>query len=203
MAVFAIATVSGRPTGMLELTRHRCGEINRPPAGTLRHGACRTPAMVESSRPRLQRAVSPGSGAGRRRATASIGADVVTRRPCTCASGRRHPRSPFEWTTATGRCAPKRTVTSGGGAGRRGQPYGFLLGDDADAIPTPPALAAVEVLRPSEVIDPGSYAWRDGAGRIHGDPILYELHVGTFTPEGTCAAEAHLEIRALGVTVGQ
>ena len=37
------------------------------------------------------------------------------------------------------------------------------------------------------------------------DPILYELHIGTFTPEGTfAAAEAHLDdLAALGVTVIQ
>src|SRR5919202_1115474 len=40
---------------------------------------------------------------------------------------------------------------------------------------------------PSEVIDPGAFAWSDAAWR--GIPtdrhVLYELHVGTFTREGT------------------
>lgn len=39
----------------------------------------------------------------------------------------------------------------------------------------------------SEVIDPDRYSWGDGAwvGRPWEETILYELHVGAFTPEGT------------------
>jgi maltooligosyltrehalose trehalohydrolase len=40
---------------------------------------------------------------------------------------------------------------------------------------------------PSQVVDPRAYAWKDDAWRgvhMHGQ-VLYELHVGTFTPEGT------------------
>ena len=57
---------------------------------------------------------------------------------------------------------------------------------------------------PSMVIDPSSYAWSDTGW--HGVPledlIIYELHVGTFTPEGTfAAAEARLpHLLDLGVT---
>ncbi|MBI4279276.1 MAG: malto-oligosyltrehalose trehalohydrolase [Armatimonadetes bacterium] len=56
---------------------------------------------------------------------------------------------------------------------------------------------------PSQVVDL-HFAWQDGGW--HGlplpDHILYELHVGTFTPEGTFdAAIAHLDhLAALGVT---
>jgi 1,4-alpha-glucan branching enzyme/maltooligosyltrehalose trehalohydrolase len=41
----------------------------------------------------------------------------------------------------------------------------------------------------SEVIDPASYRWRDGdwKGRPWEEAIVYELHVGTFTPAGTFA----------------
>ena len=44
----------------------------------------------------------------------------------------------------------------------------------------------------SEVVDPLAYAWRDGAwrGRPPERLVFYELHVGTFTPEGTYAAVA-------------
>lgn len=39
----------------------------------------------------------------------------------------------------------------------------------------------------SEVIDPAAYAWRDAEwrGRPWEDVVLYECHVGTFTPQGT------------------
>ena len=46
-----------------------------------------------------------------------------------------------------------------------------------------------DVHGPSEVIDPTSYRWRDGdwKGRPWEEAIFYELHVGTFSPEGTFA----------------
>jgi len=51
---------------------------------------------------------------------------------------------------------------------------------------------------PSEVIDPASFNWTDRAWtgvRIRGQ-VMYELHVGAFTPEGTWAAAAR-ELPAL------
>jgi maltooligosyltrehalose trehalohydrolase len=43
---------------------------------------------------------------------------------------------------------------------------------------------------PSEVIDPGTYHWADGAwlGPRWRRPVIYELHVGTFTRVGSWAA---------------
>jgi maltooligosyltrehalose trehalohydrolase len=40
---------------------------------------------------------------------------------------------------------------------------------------------------PSEVVDPAAHAWRDGAwrGLTAKGLVIYELHTGTFTPEGT------------------
>jgi maltooligosyltrehalose trehalohydrolase len=57
---------------------------------------------------------------------------------------------------------------------------------------------------PSEVVDPGAFCWTDQAWRgpaLRGS-VLYELHAGTFTPEGTWAAALeHLPALAeLGVT---
>ncbi len=58
---------------------------------------------------------------------------------------------------------------------------------------------------PSEVVDPSAFRWTDGSWR--GVPpqgqVLYEMHVGTFTPEGTwAAAMAQLPALAdLGITV--
>jgi len=57
---------------------------------------------------------------------------------------------------------------------------------------------------PSQVVDPASFTWRDAAWRgltLTGQ-VLYEMHVGTFTEEGTwLAAIEHLPALAeLGVT---
>jgi len=57
---------------------------------------------------------------------------------------------------------------------------------------------------PSQVVDPAQYAWKDRSWRgvtIEGQ-VLYELHLGTFTPEGTWrAAAARLpDVKAIGVT---
>jgi maltooligosyltrehalose trehalohydrolase len=58
---------------------------------------------------------------------------------------------------------------------------------------------------PSQVIDPRGFRWSDGAWR--GCPaqgqVIYEMHVGTFTPEGTWEAAGRelLELAELGVTV--
>jgi len=58
---------------------------------------------------------------------------------------------------------------------------------------------------PSQVVDPGQYAWHDHDWkglRLEGQ-VFYELHLGTFTPEGTWnAAAEHLHrLVELGVTV--
>ena len=57
---------------------------------------------------------------------------------------------------------------------------------------------------PSLVVDPGAFAWTDGdwKGLPPGERAFYELHLGTFTPEGTFdGAAAKLDALAeLGVT---
>ena len=57
---------------------------------------------------------------------------------------------------------------------------------------------------PSQVIDPAAFDWRDEHwhGRPWEEAVIYELHVGTFTPEGTfAAAEQRLDYLAnLGIT---
>ncbi len=56
----------------------------------------------------------------------------------------------------------------------------------------------------SEVIDPDAFAWDDGGwqGRPWSEAVLYEMHIGTFTPEGTYrAAETRLkELADTGIT---
>jgi maltooligosyltrehalose trehalohydrolase len=58
---------------------------------------------------------------------------------------------------------------------------------------------------PSAIVDPSQFQWTDTSWRgvsAHGQ-VLYELHIGTFTPEGTwAAAAARLEqLAEIGVTV--
>jgi maltooligosyltrehalose trehalohydrolase len=58
---------------------------------------------------------------------------------------------------------------------------------------------------PSEVIDPSTFAWTDHGWqglRLPGQ-VMYELHLGTFTPEGTWeGARGRLpHLRDLGVTI--
>jgi malto-oligosyltrehalose trehalohydrolase len=47
-----------------------------------------------------------------------------------------------------------------------------------------------DVHGPSEVIDPGAYQWENSQwrGRPWEEAIVYELHVGAFTPQGTFRA---------------
>lgn len=58
---------------------------------------------------------------------------------------------------------------------------------------------------PSEVVDPSRFAWTDDdwRGPAPDGQVLYEMHVGTFTAEGTWAAAAEQlpELAALGITV--
>ncbi|HEU0138238.1 MAG TPA: malto-oligosyltrehalose trehalohydrolase [Bryobacteraceae bacterium] len=58
---------------------------------------------------------------------------------------------------------------------------------------------------PSEVIDPSTFEWTDSnwAGVSLEGQVLYEMHIGAFTPEGTWeAARRQLgELAALGITV--
>jgi maltooligosyltrehalose trehalohydrolase len=56
----------------------------------------------------------------------------------------------------------------------------------------------------SELVDPDAYEWRDGGwrGRPWEEAVVYELHVGTFSPQGSYAGvEARLDyLVELGVT---
>jgi maltooligosyltrehalose trehalohydrolase len=58
-------------------------------------------------------------------------------------------------------------------------------------------------LGPSAVTDPEAFEWDEGwTGRPWHDAVIYELHVGSFTPEGTfeAAARQFERLAALGVT---
>ncbi len=67
-----------------------------------------------------------------------------------------------------------------------GRRYRYRL-DGGEDLPDPAsALQPEGVAGPSQIVDP-HFAWTDGAwrGRPLAELVLYELHVGTFTPEGT------------------
>ena len=71
-----------------------------------------------------------------------------------------------------------------------GTRYRYLL-ENGTAVPDPVSRFQPEdVAGPSEVIDPAAFRWQqtDWCGRPWPEAVLYELHVGAFTPEGTLAA---------------
>lgn len=84
-----------------------------------------------------------------------------------------------------------------------GQRYRFRV-DEGLAVPDPASrFNPQDVHGPSEVIDPLAYRWRhaDWRGLPWFGAVVYELHVGAFTPQGTLqAAAARLpQLRALGI----
>jgi maltooligosyltrehalose trehalohydrolase len=89
-----------------------------------------------------------------------------------------------------------------GGGGR----YRFRLDDQEKLYPDPASRFQPEgPCGPSEVIEPRAFVWQDDdwRGVSPRGQVIYELHVGTFTTEGTYAAAAErLEsLGALGVTL--
>ena len=80
------------------------------------------------------------------------------------------------------------TFVEGLGAGAR---YRFALAGGRE-VPDPASrFQPDDVNGPSEAIDPGAYHWRESwEGREWDDIVLYELHLGAFSPEGTFAGAA-------------
>ena len=65
--------------------------------------------------------------------------------------------------------------------------------DDRLTVPDPASrFNPDDVHAASQVVDPGEFEWSDGGwrGRPWEEAVIYELHVGTFTPEGSFAAAA-------------
>jgi maltooligosyltrehalose trehalohydrolase len=86
-----------------------------------------------------------------------------------------------------------------------GTDYAYFLDDEEPALPDPRSMWQPEgVHGRSRVLDPGAFAWTDAGWQAPAlkSGIVYELHIGTFTPEGTLdAAREKLEaLRSLGVT---
>ena len=88
---------------------------------------------------------------------------------------------------------------------RDGDEYGFVLGESDAVRPDPRSRRQPRGVHDlSAVFDVTAHEWRDGAwtGRPLAGGVIYELHIGTFTPEGTLdAAIARLDdLAELGVT---
>lgn len=69
-----------------------------------------------------------------------------------------------------------------------GTEYGFVLDDDPTVLPDPRGRRLPHgVHGPTAVFDPDGHEWQDGrwTGRELAGGVLYELHIGTFTPGGT------------------
>ena len=90
-------------------------------------------------------------------------------------------------------------------AARPGTDYAYFLDDEDLALPDPRSLWQPHgVHAVSRIYDHDDYQWSDEGWEAPPlkSAVLYELHVGTFTPEGTfAAAETKLEaLKDLGVT---
>lgn len=84
--------------------------------------------------------------------------------------------------------------------------YRFRLDDRRPLLPDPASRFQPRGPQgPSEVIDPTTFAWTDaGWGGLRRDgQVVYEMHVGTLTPEGTwrAALERLRHLADVGVTV--
>ena len=92
-------------------------------------------------------------------------------------------------------------TTREAGAGTR---YQFQINGDLK-VPDPASrFQPLDVHGPSQVVNPVAFDWTDDdwRGRPWEEAVIYELHVGTFTPQGTFrAAEEKLDYLAdLGIT---
>lgn len=84
--------------------------------------------------------------------------------------------------------------------------YRFLLDDDPFPYPDPASRFQPQGPHgPSQIVDPTAFDWSDGDWKGVGacGQVIYEMHIGAFTPEGTWeAAMKYLpELADVGVTV--
>lgn len=70
---------------------------------------------------------------------------------------------------------------------RAGSRYRFVLPDGTRVADPASRFQPDDVEGPSEVCDPDAYPWTDAEwrGRPWREAVIYELHVGAFTPQGT------------------
>jgi len=94
-------------------------------------------------------------------------------------------------------------LADGVSAGTR---YRVRLDDDEPLYPDPASRFQPEGPHgPSEVVDPRAFRWTDGTwpGITMRGQVIYELHIGTFTKEGTYASASREleELAAAGITL--
>jgi maltooligosyltrehalose trehalohydrolase len=89
---------------------------------------------------------------------------------------------------------------------RSGDRYKFIL-DNGESFPDPASRYQPEGPHgPSEIVDPTAYHWSPSEANWPGisldAQVLYELHIGTFTPEGTFlgAIREFDRLRKMGIT---
>jgi maltooligosyltrehalose trehalohydrolase len=128
----------------------------------------------------LQRGASVVSGAGVRFSVWAPRASRVRVRLTSEGEG--------EYELARGEHGVFETTVSGATSGTE---YGFVLDDNDKLLPDPVSRFQPHgVHGPSSVVDPKAFSWTDDGwrGLEMRELVIYELHVGTFTPEGTFAA---------------
>ncbi|HWM75200.1 MAG TPA: malto-oligosyltrehalose trehalohydrolase [Nocardioides sp.] len=82
--------------------------------------------------------------------------------------------------------------------------YGFIVDDRPEPLPDPRSRRQPGgVHQRSRTFDPAAFSWTDGSwtGRQLAGSVIYELHIGTFTPEGTfdSALSRVDHLRSIGV----
>ena len=86
-----------------------------------------------------------------------------------------------------------------------GMDYAYFLDDEDLALPDPRSPWPPKGIHgPSRILDHAAFQWSDSSFEAppFSSAVVYELHIGTFTPEGTFdAAQSKLDdLRSLGIT---
>src|SRR5438093_6643237 len=89
---------------------------------------------------------------------------------------------------------------------RAGMPYRFRLDRGERLLPDPASRFQPEGPHgPSQIVDPFVYRWKDKAwnGVQLERQVIYEMHIGTFTHDGTWSAAGELlpEVAGIGITL--
>lgn len=89
---------------------------------------------------------------------------------------------------------------------KEGSLYRFRLDNCSELYPDPASRYQPNgPFGPSQVINPAAYLWKDSQwkGINIENQVIYEIHLGTFTPDGTLRAAQHklAELAELGITV--
>ena len=89
---------------------------------------------------------------------------------------------------------------------KTGDTYGFEIDGEGRSLPDPATRSQPQgTLGLSEVVDASAFAWqdRDWKGPPSDNPVIYEMHIGTFTREGTwlAASEKLPRLAEVGVTL--